>query len=83
MCLVFLIPLTIGLVTGYVFKNCVADMAELLILAIVFNLILSLVLAPWQLQLVVLVLVLVGSKQILPARDCRHKSEENNNMRMF
>lgn len=83
MCLVFLIPLTIGLVTGYVFKNCVADMAELLILAIVFNLILSLVLAPWQLQLVVLVLVLVGSKQILPARDCRYKSKENNNMRMF
>ncbi len=69
MSLFFLIPLRISLVTGYIFKNSAADMAELIILAIVFNLILSLVLAPWQLQLVVLVMVLIGTGQILPQRD--------------
>lgn len=83
MCLFFLIPLTISLVTGYVFKNSATDMAELMILATVFSLILSLVLAPWQLQLLVLTLVLISSRQFLPQRNYRTEPEENNDMRMF
>lgn len=83
MCLFFLIPLTISLVTGYIFKNSAADLAELMILATVFNLILSLALAPWQLQLVVLMLVLISSRQFLPPINCRTEPEENNDMRMF
>jgi hypothetical protein len=69
MSLFFLIPLTISLVTGYIFKNSAADMAELMILATVFSLILSLVLAPWQLQLLVLILVLISTRRVLPPRD--------------
>ena len=81
--LFFLIPLTISLGTGYIFKNSAADLAELMILATVFNLILSLALAPWQLQLVVLMLVLISSKQVLPPRNYRTEPEENNDLRMF
>lgn len=83
MSLFFLIPLTISLGTSYVFKNSATDLAELMILATVFNLILSLALAPWQLQLVVLLLVLISSKQVLPPRNYRTKPEENNDLRMF
>lgn len=36
MCLFFLIPLTISLVAGHIFKNSAADIAELMILATVF-----------------------------------------------
>lgn len=83
MSLFFLIPLTISLVTGYVFKNSAADMAELMILATVFSLILSLVLAPWQLQLLVLILVITSTKQVLLPKDYRSEPEENNDRRMF
>jgi hypothetical protein len=83
MYLFFLIPLTITLVAGYIFKNSAADIAELMILATVFSLILSLVLAPWQLQLLVLILVLISTRRVLPPRDYRNELEENNDMRMF
>ncbi len=81
MSLFFLIPLTISLGTSYIFKNSDTDLAELMSLATVFNLILSLALAPWQFQLVVLMLVLIGSKQVLPSRN--YRTEENNDLRMF
>lgn len=83
MYLFFLIPLTITLVAGYIFKDSAADIAELMILATVFSLILSLVLAPWQLQLLVLILVLISTRRVLPPRDYRNELEENNDMRMF
>ena len=83
MCLLFLIPLTITLVAGYIFKDSAADIAELMILTTVFSLILSLVLAPWQLQLLVLILVLISTRRVLPPRDYRSEPEENNDMRMF
>ena len=83
MCLLFLIPLTITLVAGYIFKDSAADIAELMILTTVFSLILSLVLAPWQLQLLVLIPVLISTRQVLPQRDYRSEPEENNDMRMF
>ena len=83
MCLLFLIPLTITLVAGYIFKDSAADIAELMILTTVFSLILSLVLAPWQLQLLVLILVVIGTRRVLSQRDYRSEPEENNDMRMF
>ncbi|MBE9052896.1 hypothetical protein IQ243_21215 [Nostocales cyanobacterium LEGE 11386] len=61
----FLIPLCTGLVTGYVAKRCNDEIAYLTGLFTVISLILSLVLAPWQFQLVLLILVLIGTNRFL------------------
>lgn len=65
MYLPFLIPLTTAIVAGYIFKNSADEMAYLTGLVTLVSLILSLVLAPWQLQLLVLMLVLVSTKRLL------------------
>ncbi|NEU82413.1 hypothetical protein [Nostoc sp. UIC 10630] len=62
--LLFLIPLTIGLGVSYLFKNSVNDMAELTSLFTVACLIVSLILAPWQLKVVVLMLAILTPRRI-------------------
>jgi hypothetical protein len=62
--LFFLIPLFTGLITGYFFKKN----DEIAYIAGVFtaiSLILSLILAPWQIQFALLVFVLFGSNKLL------------------
>lgn len=63
--LFFLIPLTTAVAAGYIFKNSADEMAYLTGLVTLISMILSLVLAPWQLQLLVLMLVLVSTKRLL------------------
>lgn len=63
--LFFLIPLFTGLATGYISKKCTDEIAYLTGLFTVISLILSLVLAPWQIQLVMLVLVVISSNKLL------------------
>ena len=53
---VFLAPLIIGIVAGYLSQKACDEMAELLGLASVINLILSLVLAPWTFLLLILLI---------------------------
>ncbi|WP_414527669.1 hypothetical protein [Nodularia chucula] len=61
----FLIPLCTALATGYVSKKCDGEIAYLISLFTVISLILSLILAPWQFQLLLLILVLVGTERFL------------------
>jgi hypothetical protein len=56
--LVFLIPLTIGLVTGYISQNSDEDIKYITAVISAITLILSLFFAPWQIQLLILILVL-------------------------
>ena len=63
--LLFLVPLTTGLVSGYFFKNAVDEMAYLTGVITIVSLFLSLVLAPWQLQLLLLVLVIFSTRKLL------------------
>ena len=63
--LLFLVPLTTGLVSGYLFKNAVDEMAYLTGVITIVSLFLSLVLAPWQLQLLLLVLVIISTRKFL------------------
>lgn len=74
--LFFLIPLTICLAAGYVFKNSADEMAELTGLVIFVSLILSLVLAPWQFQLLVLMLVTISTKFLLLQNKYKMTDEE-------
>ncbi|MBI1241816.1 hypothetical protein [Umezakia ovalisporum] len=61
----FLIPLCTGLAIGYVSKKCHGEIAYLISLFTVISLILSLVLAPWQFQLMLLIFVMVSSEIFL------------------
>jgi hypothetical protein len=62
--LFFIIPLLTGLVTGYFLKQN-DEIAYISGLLTVITLILSLILAPWQIQLGLLVVVLFGSNKLL------------------
>ncbi len=61
----FLIPLCTALATDYVSKKCDGEIAYLISLFTIISLILSLVLAPWQFQLVILIVVLVSTDRFL------------------
>ena len=63
--LFFLIPLFTGLITGYLSKKCNDEIAYITGLFAVISLILSLVLAPWQIQLVLLILVFISTNRFL------------------
>jgi len=75
--LLFLIPLATGLVTGYIFKNSAEEMEYLPDIVTVVSLILSLILAPWQLQVLVLVLVLISVRRLLQQHDYRMAPKNN------
>lgn len=63
--LTFLIPLTTCLVCGYVFKKCADEMAYLTGSVTLVSLVLSIIIAPWQIQLLVLFLVMSSTKKLL------------------
>jgi ABC-type enterochelin transport system permease subunit len=58
MLLFLLIPLCTALATGYLFKKSTDEIAYLAGMFAAISLILSLVLAPWQIQLGLLIIVL-------------------------
>ncbi len=74
--LFFLIPLMTGLASGYIFKNCADEMAYLTGVITVISLTLSLVLAPWQIQLLILMLVMASTKRLLRQNQYMMESEE-------
>lgn len=74
--LLFLIPLTTSLVSGYIFRSCTDEMAYLTGSITVVSLILSLVLAPWQIQLLILMLVMTSTRRLLRQNEYRMHLEE-------
>lgn len=69
--LFFLIPLMTCLASGYIFKSCADEMAYLTGIITIISLVLSLVLAPWQLQLLILMFVMTSTKQLLRQNEYR------------
>jgi hypothetical protein len=69
--LLFLIPLFTGLLTAYFSKKCTDEIAHFTGLFTVISLIVSLVLAPWQIQLVLLILVLISTNRLLRENEYR------------
>ncbi|MBE9166125.1 DUF4278 domain-containing protein [Pleurocapsales cyanobacterium LEGE 06147] len=60
---IFLIPLLTALVAFYITHNSDAEISYLTGAVTVFTLVLSLILAPWELQLLILVLVIAWSQK--------------------
>ncbi|AFY76021.1 MAG: DUF4278 domain-containing protein [Hydrococcus sp. C42_A2020_068] len=59
----FLIPLTTGLISGYISQKSADEIAYLTGALTIMSLLASLVMAPWQVQLLILVLVFIIVRQ--------------------
>ncbi|MDZ8185212.1 MAG: hypothetical protein RMX96_10210 [Nostoc sp. ChiSLP02] len=71
MALFFLIPLCTALATGYLFKKSTDEIAYLAGVFAAISLILSLVLAPWQIQCALLIIVLIITNKLLQDNDSK------------
>jgi hypothetical protein len=65
----FLVPLLTGLLTGYLVIQSHDEIAYIGGVFAIISLIFSLVLAPWQIQLILLVIVLVSTRKMLSSKD--------------
>ncbi|WP_248277551.1 hypothetical protein [Brasilonema sp. UFV-L1] len=65
MALFFLIPLFTGLVGGYIFKKCTDEIGHFIGIFALVCIVLSLVLAPWQILLLLLICTLMTTKKLL------------------
>lgn len=72
----FVIPLAIGLIATYIAKKFNDDLAYLGIAIAIVGLLLGLVLAPWQLQLFLFVLVIVGARWLWQPNSSQRISAE-------
>ncbi|MGB3651752.1 MAG: hypothetical protein WBA41_11140 [Rivularia sp. (in: cyanobacteria)] len=63
--LFFLIPLSICVITSYICNRCSDEVGYLAGLFAIISLVLSLILAPWVIQVLLLVAVLVTTKKLL------------------
>ena len=71
--LFFLIPLSICIITGYIFNRCSDEVGYLSGLFAIISLVLSLILAPWEIQVLILVVVLVTAKKLLQRNEYKLK----------
>jgi membrane protein implicated in regulation of membrane protease activity len=71
----FLIPLLTALVAIYITHNSDTEISYLTGAVTVFSLILSLILAPWELQLLILMVVIVWSRQLWLKGEKKNVSE--------
>lgn len=80
----FIVPLAIVLVAVYIFKNSADEIAYLAAAISLVGLILSLILAPWQIQVSLLMLVmLVTSKRLSLFFEPRAESEPDKNAKLI
>lgn len=61
--LLFLLPLTSALITGYLFQKTTQEIAYLTGTIALVSLIFSLLIAPWQVQLIIVVVAIVIARQ--------------------
>lgn len=75
--LLFLFPLIIAILAGYICLNSAEEMADLTGSVAIVSIILILVLAPWQLQLLVLGFVTISTRRLLLQNESRMKLDNN------
>lgn len=78
MALFFLIPLLTGLIGGYIFKKCSDEIGYFVGIFALMCIILSLVLAPWEIQLMLLIFTLVITQRLLQQNEYKLKQVEDN-----
>ncbi len=78
MALSFLIPLFTCLISGYIFKKGVDEITYFAGILAVISFIISLVLAPWQIQLLLLIVVLITTQRLLEKNEYQMNRGQNN-----
>jgi hypothetical protein len=78
MALFFLVPLFTGLIGGYIFKKCSDEIGYFVGIFALVCIVLSLVLAPWQIQLMLLIFTLVTTQRLLQQNEYKLKQVEDN-----
>jgi Domain of unknown function (DUF4278) len=73
----FLIPLFTGLVSGYIFQKSTDEIGYLAGVAAVISFVISLILAPWEIQFLLLVVVLVSTHKLLQQNESRIKLQSD------
>ncbi|AFZ37268.1 hypothetical protein Sta7437_3776 [Stanieria cyanosphaera PCC 7437] len=93
--LLFLIPLLLGLVAGYISQSADTEIAYLTTTISIVSLFASIIIAPWQIQLLILLIVMVGAKQLWQRNEnkfnleiseleqTQQSSQENNSQRKY
>jgi predicted membrane protein len=76
MTLLFVIPIFTGLVAGYIFKKSTDEIGQIIGVVAAISLALGLILAPWQVQLLLLIVVFVSTKKLLQQNEYKLKSQE-------
>ncbi|MDJ0733453.1 MAG: DUF4278 domain-containing protein [Nostocaceae cyanobacterium] len=76
--LFFLVPLSAGLITGYICKESSDEIAQLSGVATVISLIVSLILAPWEIQLLLLILIIFTTHKLLLKNEYKLKLQDYN-----
>lgn len=82
MSVVFLITLALVPISAYICKHSADDIAHLAAAIFWVSLVLSLVFAPWQLQLFLLILVLLSNKRHLLASEPLTKAHEEKKIQL-
>lgn len=69
MVLAFLIPLVTALISGYFFKRSTDEIGYLAGGIAIISFVISLILAPWEIQVFLLVAVLISTQKLLQQND--------------
>ncbi len=77
MAFAFLIPLFIGLTGGYIFQRSTDETGYLVGAFAVVSFLISIVLAPWEIQLLLLVSVLLIANKLLQQNDRKIKFQDS------
>ena len=82
MALFFLIPLFTGLIGGYIFKKSNDEIGYLVGIFALISIVLSLVLAPWQIQLLLLIFTLITTQRLLQQNEYKLKQVEDDHEKL-
>ncbi|BAZ10965.1 hypothetical protein NIES4071_27890 [Calothrix sp. NIES-4071] len=69
MVLAFLIPLVTALISGYLYKKSTDEIGYLAGGVAIISFVISLILAPWEIQVLLLVVVLISTQKLLQQND--------------
>jgi amino acid permease len=82
MVLTFLIPLLTALISGYLFTKSTDEIGYFAGGIAIISFIICLVLAPWEIQLLLLVLVLASTQKLLNENDYRTHAQDGTNHKL-
>lgn len=76
MTVLFLVPLAIALISVYIYENSAEEMSYLTAITAIISLFVTLAIAPWQVQILLLLVALLSSQWLLSQYQRRNQAQE-------